>query len=130
MKADNLMKWDAVDLARILATRYVDSDDLAEAFPSVRIVDSFDSSILPDFIEKNWWYLLSLFEIEDIENWLEEKEYEEEWERWREEEAEYEFEYAEWRRQEYCWRIIEIADMFRNEEPAEQFGPPPKKKSS
>ena len=130
MKAENLMNWDAVDLARILATRYADSDDLAEAFPSVRMVDSFDSSILPDFIEKNWWYLLSLFEIEDIENWLEEKEYEEEWERWREEEAEYEFEYAEWRRQEYCWRVIEIADMFRNEEPAEQFGHPPKKNCS
>ena len=130
MKAEQLTIWDAEDLARILADKFMDTEDMLSAFPSIDRIDSFDNAILPDFIEKNWWYLLSLFEIEDIENWLEEKEYEEEWERWREEEAEYEFEYAEWRRQEYCWRIIEIADMFRNEEPAEQFGPPPKKKSS
>ena len=130
MKADDLMNWDAVDLARILATRYVDTSDLAEAFPAVCSVDSFDSSILPDFIEKNWQYLLSFFEIGDLESWLEEKEYEEEWERWREEVAEYEYEYTEWRREEYCWKVIEIADMFRHEDLAGQYGYPPKKKCS
>ncbi len=130
MKADDLMSWDAVELARILATRYVDSSDLAEAFPAVCRVDSFDSSILPDFVEKNWQYLLSFFEIRDLESWLEEKEYEEEWERWREEVAEYEYEYTEWRLEEYCLRVIEIADMFRYEDLAEQYGHPPKKKCS
>ena len=130
MKADDLMNWDAVDLARILATQYVDSSDLEEAFPAVRRVDSFDSLILPDFIEKNWQYLLSFFDIGDLESWLEEKEYEEEWERWREEVAEYEYEYTEWRREEYCWKVMEIADMFRYDDLAGQYGYPSKKKCS
>ena len=54
MTADRLSNWDAVDLARILADRFADSEDLLEAFPAVGEADSFASDALPEFIEKNW----------------------------------------------------------------------------
>ena len=66
--------------------------------------------------------------MDKLESWLEEKDYEEEWEKWKAELAEEDYEYAEWKREEYCWRVIEIAEMFRCRDLAEIHGYPPKNK--
>ena len=127
MIADKLTSWDAADLARILAERFADAEDLAEAFPSIEGIDSFDSAQLPDFIEKNWMYLLSYYDVDKLESWLEEKDYEEEWEKWKSDLAEQDYEYAEWKQKEYCWSVIEVAEMFRCPDLAEIHGFPSKK---
>ena len=44
--------------------------------------------------------------------------------------AEDEYEYLEWRLDEYCWKVIEMADSFRYQDLAEQWGHPPKKKGN
>ena len=130
MIADNLSHWDALDLARVLACKFIDTDDLAEAIPSVEKVDSFDWNMLPEFIENEWRLILAHYDIDDLNAWLEEKEYEEEWERWREEIAEDEYEYLEWRLDEYCWKVIEMVDSFHYQDLAEQWGHPPKRKGN
>ena len=130
MIADDLSNWDALDLARVLACKFIDTDDLAEAFPSVNKVDSYDGKMLQEFIENDWCLILAHYDIDDLNAWLDEKEYEEEWERWRDEIAENEYEYLEWRLDEYCWKVIEMADSFRYQDLAEQWGHPPKKKGN
>ena len=127
MIADNLSNWDALDLARILACKFIDTDDLAEAIPSVEKVDSFDWNMLQEFIENDWCLILAHYDIDDLNDWLEEKEYEEEWERWRDEIAENEYEYIDWRLDEYCWKVIEMADSFHYKDLAEQWGHPNRK---
>lgn len=127
MIADNLSNWDALDLARILACKFIDTDDLAEAIPSVEKVDSFDWNMLQEFIENDWCLILAHYDIDDLNDWLEEKEYEEEWERWRDEIAENEYEYIDWRLDEYCWEVIEMADAFHYKDLAEQWGHPKRK---
>ena len=127
MKAEQLTIWDSEDLARILADRFMDTEDLLSAFPSIDRIDSFDNAILPDFIEKNWRFMLGYYEIHELESWLEQNRYEEEWDEWRADMAEYDHEYTEWKMEEYCWNVIEIADMFRYQDLAEQWGHPPKK---
>lgn len=121
------MNWDAIDLARMLAIEYLDQEDLIAIFPSIDKVDSFDCDILPDFIEKNWIFLLGYYDVRELESWLERNRYEEEWDEWRADMAEYEHEYTEWKIEEYCLNVIEIADMFRYQDLAEQWGHPPKK---
>ena len=128
MTADRLSNWDAADLARILADRFADAGDLAEAFPSVRKVDSFDSSALPEFIEKNWEFLLGYYETGELEFWLEEKVFEEEWERIWGRLAVDQSEYDELSDEEYCRKVMEAADMFRYKDLAELHGHPRKVK--
>lgn len=127
MKAEQLTIWDAEDLARILADRFMDTDDMLCAFPSIDRIDSFDNAILPDFIEKNWRFLLGYYDVRELESWLERNRYEEEWDEWRADMAEYDHEFTEWKMEEYCLSVIEIADMFRYQDLAEQWGHPPKK---
>ena len=127
MKAEQLIVWDAVELARILARIYCDADDLFEAFPSLERVDSFDCELLPEFIDRNWQYLLRYYDTDMLESWIEEKEYEEEWEKWRNKVAEDEYDYKEWRLEEYCWNVIEVVDWFHYKDLAELWGHPPKK---
>ncbi len=127
MRADKLMNWDAIDLARMLAIEYLDQEDLIAIFPSIDKVDSFDCDILPDFIEKNWIFLLGYYDVHELESWLERNRYEEEWDEWRADMAEYDHEFTEWKMEEYCLNVIEIADMFRYQDLAEQWGHPPKK---
>jgi len=127
MKADELLSWDAVDLARLLAMDFMGPEDLVSLFPSIDTVDSFDSEILPKFIDKNWRYLLGYYNVNELETWLEQNQYKEEWEEWKADMAEYDYEYTEWKMDEYCWNVIEIVDMFRYHDLAEQWGHPPKK---
>ena len=127
MRADELMSWDAIDLARMLATGFMDPDDLVAIFPSIDTVDSFDSDIFPEFIDKNWSYLLGYYNVNELESWLERNRYKEEWDEWRAAMAEYDYEYTEWKMEEYCWKVIEIVDMLRYQDLAEQWGHPPKK---
>ena len=126
MKADRLSNWDAVDLARILVERFADAEDLAEAFPAVGAADSFDSDALPEFIEKNWEFLLGYYEPGELEYWLEEKEFEEEWEKLWSRLAVDQSEFDELNDEEYCWKVIEAADMFRYKDLAELHGHPRK----
>ncbi len=127
MIADDLSNWDALDLARVLACKFIDTDDLAEAFPSVNKVDSYDGKMLQEFIENDWCLILAHYDIDDLNAWLDEKEYEEEWERWRDEIAENEYEYLEWRLDEYCWKVIEMVNSFHYMDLAELWGYPPQK---
>ena len=130
MIADNLSNWDALDLARIMACKFIDTDDLAEAIPSVDKVDTFDRNLLPDFIENNWCFILAQYDIDYLNAWLEEKECQEEWESWRDEISEEENEYYEFRLDEFCRMVIEMAEHFHHKDLAEQWGPPPRKKSN
>ena len=78
MKADNLQNWDKVELARILADKYCDADDLLEAFPSICKVETFEINLLNDYIEENWMLILPHFNVDALCRWLNVKEKEEE----------------------------------------------------
>ena len=85
MIADTLLNWDKTELANILADKMADADDLVEAFPSIEKASTIEEDILEDFIQSNWKLILSGFDVEELNEWIEEKDYEEEWERWKNE---------------------------------------------
>lgn len=85
MIADTLLNWDKTELANILADKMADADDLVEAFPSIEKASTIEEDILEDFIQSNWKLILSGFDVEELNEWIEEKYYEEEWERWKNE---------------------------------------------
>ena len=96
MIADTLLNWDKTELANILADKMADADDLVEAFPSIEKASTIEEDILEDFIQSNWKLILSGFDVEELNEWIEEKDYEEEWERWKNECIEEDQEYAEY----------------------------------
>lgn len=130
MIADTLLNWDKTELANILADKLTDADDLIEAFPSIEKASHMEESILEDFIQSNWKLILSSIDVEELNEWIEEKDYEEEWERWKNECIEEDYEYAEYRNEEYCWALIDFFFSLRNMDLAEQRGYPSKFRKS
>jgi hypothetical protein len=130
MIADTLLNWDKAELATILAERLADAEDLIEAFPSIDKPCGMEEKMLPDFIEQNWRMILHDFDVQELEEWIAEKEYEESWENWKNECAEQDYEYEEYKKEEYCWSIIELMFSFRDMDLAEKWGHPPKWRKS
>ncbi|MBO5596273.1 MAG: hypothetical protein J5917_05815 [Bacteroidales bacterium] len=130
MIADTLMNWDKTELANILADKMADADDLVEAFPAIEKASNIEESILEDFIQSNWKLILSGFDVDELLEWIEEKDYEEKWERWKNECIEEDYEYAEYRNEEYCWALIDFFFSLRNMDLAEQRGYPSKFRKS
>ena len=130
MIADTLLNWDKTELANILADKMADADDLVEAFPAIEKASNIEESILEDFIQSNWKLILSGFDVDELLEWIEEKDYEEEWERWKNECIEDDYEYAEYKNEEYCWALIDFFFSLRNMDLAEQRGYPSKFRKS
>ena len=130
MIADTLLNWDKAELATILAERLADAEDLIEAFPSIDKPCGMEEEMLPDFIEQNWKMILHDYDVQELEEWIADKEYEELWENWKNECVEQEHEYEEYKLDEYCWSIIEMMLNFRVMDLAEQWGHPPKWRKS
>ena len=135
MKADDLTNWDAMDLARILAEKYTDAFEMYTAFPSMARIETFDLVQFPDFVKKNWRFILSSFDLIDLISWRKQKEEEEEIEKLdneqdqlliEEEEAKKEYEDAVL--EEYCIRVSEIATLLRRRDLGEVCGFPPKRR--
>lgn len=122
MIADTLLNWDKTELANILADTMADAEDLIEAFPAIEKASFVEESILEDFIQNNWKLILSGFDVEELNEWIEEKDYEEEWERWKNECIEEDYEYADYKNEEYFWYLIEFFFRLRNLDLAEQRG--------
>ena len=130
MIADTLLNWDKAELAGIIAERFADAEDLIEAFPSIEKPCGMEEEILPDFIEQNWKMILHDYDVQELEEWVADKESEESWENWKNECAEQEHDYEEYKLDEYCWSIIEMMLNFRVMDLAEQWGHPPKWRKS
>ena len=126
MIADTLLNWDKAELAGIIAERLADAEDLIEAFPSIEKPCGMEEDILPDFIEQNWKMILHDFDVQELEEWIADKEYEESWENWKNECVEQDHEYEEYKLEEYCWSIIDLVDQFRYNDLAERWGYQPK----
>ena len=126
MIADTLLNWDKTELANILADKLADAEDLVEAFPSIEKASHLEECLLEDYIQSNWKSILSGFDIDELLEWIEEKDYEEEWERWKNECLEDDYEYAEYMNEEYCWALIAFYFRLRNMDLAEQRGYPSK----
>lgn len=122
MKADTLLTWDKAELASILAERLADAEVLVEAFPSIEKASGLEEGLLSDFIEQNWKMILHEYDIQELECWLEEKEYEEMWEAWQNECLEDDHEYGEYKMEEYCWELINLAFSLRCKDLAEEKG--------
>lgn len=130
MIADTLLNWDKTELANILADKLADADDLVEAFPAIEKASNIEEGILEDFIQSNWKLILSGFDVDELLEWIEEKDYEEEWERWKNECIEEDQEYAEYKNDEYWWSFLELMFSFRVMDLAERWGHPPKWRKS
>lgn len=130
MIADTLLNWDKTELANILADTMADAEDLIEAFPAIEKASFVEESILEDFIQSNWKLILSSFEVEELNEWIEMKDYEEEWERWKNECIEEDQEYAEYMNDEYWWSFLELMFSFRVMDLAERWGHPSKWRKS
>ena len=126
MIADTLLTWDKTELANILADKLADAEDLVEAFPSIEKASHLEECLLEDYIQSNWIFILSGFDIDELLEWIEEKDHEEDWERWKNECIEDDYEYAEYRNEEYCWSLIAFFFRLRNMDLAEQRGYPSK----
>ena len=96
MKVDLLLNWDKIDLANILAENEADAEDLVEALPEIRKAGPMEESVLDDYIQANWKFFLSCIEIEDLVEWIKEKDEEAEWEEWKDECAEQDHDYTEY----------------------------------
>lgn len=130
MIADTLLNWDKAELASILAERLADAEDLIEAFPSIEKPGGMEEAILPDFIEQNWKMILHDFDVQELEGWIADKEYEESWENWKDECAEQDHDYTEYKNDEYWWSFLELMFSFRVMDLAERWGHPPKWRKS
>ena len=130
MIADTLLNWDKAELASILAERLADAEDLIEAFPSIEKPGGMEEAILPDFIEQNWKMILHDFDVQELEEWIADKEYEESWENWKDECAEQDHDYTEYKNDEYWWSFLELMYSFREMDLAERWGHPPKWRKS
>ena len=122
MIADTLLNWDKAELANILADKVADADDLIEAIPSIEKPGAMEESVLDDYIQSNWKIILSCFDVEELTAWIDEKDYEAEWEQWKNECVEQEEEYAEYMNDLYYMSIVELMFSFRNLDLAERWG--------
>lgn len=122
MIADTLLNWDKTELANILADTMADAEDLIEAFPAIEKASSIEESILEDFIQSNWKLILSSFDVDELMEWIEVKDYEAEWEQWENECVERDHEYAEAKENEYFLSFLELMFSFRNQDLAELHG--------
>ena len=52
MKADELLVWEKIDLANMLAERLADAEDLLEAMPELQRVTEFEAGRLDDYIDQ------------------------------------------------------------------------------
>lgn len=114
MKAETLMVWDRLELARVLANQLADPEDLLEAFPFIAEAGALEESLLPEFIEQNWRMILHDFDRREVEAWLEEKETDESYEQWENAWLEYNHDYAEYMDEEYCAALLELVNRFKN----------------
>lgn len=130
MKADSLFSWDRAELARILAENLCDAEDLVEAIPSAVKVGQFEEELLPEYIESNWMLILQNFDQYELNEWLQEKDYEKQWENWWDEVDMDCAEYHEQIEEDYFRQIIFFADMFRTMDLAGMHGHPPKEVKS
>ncbi len=130
MIADTLLNWEKAELSGILAEYLADAEDLIEAFPSIETPGEMEAEMLPDFIEQNWKIILHDFDIQELEEWIAKKEYEESWENWQNECAEQEHEFEEYKLEEFCWEVIELMMCFRDMDLAEKWGGPSKWRKS
>ena len=122
MIADTLLNWEKTELANILADSMADAEDLIDALPEIEKVGALEESILDDFIESNWKLILSNFDIDELTEWIEEKDYEEERERWKNECEEKDYEYAEYKKEEYYWSFVEVLFSLKNLALAKRWG--------
>ena len=122
MKADLLFNWDKIDLANFLAEKEADAEDLVEAFPEIRKAGPMEESVLDDFIQANWKLILSCIEIEDLIEWVKEKDDEEEWEQWTAECVEQDNDYTEYMNDEYWCSFLELMFSFKSLDLAERHG--------
>ena len=130
MKAEDLLIWDKIELARLLADNYSDSEDLIEAIPSLIIVESFEKSLLKEYVECNWMFILAGLDQDMMINWLEEKIAEEELENWRAECLVEEAEYYDELEIQHIKEYLEYMESFRNPDFAELRGYPSKTRRS
>lgn len=130
MIADTLLNWDKTELANFLAEKMADAEDLIEALPSIDRIGALEESVLDDYIESNWKLILSCFDLDELNEWLADKDYEAEWENWKNECVERDHEYAEAMDDEYFWSFLELMYSFRVLDLAEQWGHPPKWRKS
>jgi hypothetical protein len=114
MKAETLMVWDRLELARVLANQLADPEDLLEAFPVIAEAGALEESLLPEFIEQNWRMILHDFDRREVEAWLEEKETDESYEQWENAWLEYNHDYAEYMDEEYCAALLELVNSFKD----------------
>ena len=108
------MPWDRAELARMLAEREADAEDLVEAFPAIRTAATMEAEMLPEYIEQNWRQILHDYDIRDLDWWMEEKREDERWNRWYDEILEEENAYAEYRNDEYERAILDLMLSFRD----------------
>ena len=130
MKADILDMWDAEDLAKILAERFLDADDLMQALPEAANVGTFESEKLSEFIEQNWGSILRRYDPSELCDWVEESEFVDGWDAWEEELRMEKIEEEIEREEEFCWEVLQLHDMFRYRDYADLCGYPPKIKVS
>ena len=122
MIADTLLNWDKAELANILADKVADADDLIEAIPSIEKPGAMEESVLDDYIQSNWKIILSCFDVEELTAWIDEKDYEAEWEQWKNECVEQEEEYAECMNNLYYMSIVELMYSFMTLDLVERWG--------
>ena len=122
MIADTLLNWDKAELANILANKVADADDLIEAIPSIEKPGAMEESVLDDYIQSNWKIILSCFDVEELTAWIDEKDYEAEWEQWKNECVEQEEEYAECMNDLYYMSIVELMYSFMTLDLVERWG--------
>ena len=126
MKADELLVWEKIDLANMLAERLADAEDLLEAMPELQRVTEFEAGRLYDYIDRNLQVFLADFDPEELCQWVEEKELEEEidnfWEEYHNECLEEDYAFTEYMMNEYYLSVIEEAMFFSSPDLAEQRG--------
>ncbi|MBR6001762.1 MAG: hypothetical protein IK045_02750 [Bacteroidales bacterium] len=113
MKADNLLNWDKAELAGVLAETLCDADDLLEAIPSLDTLDGRERSRLDDYIDSHWVEILSSYNLRELDWWLENKNEEEEYNRWCAEIDIEELEYYEELDLQEAWKYAALMFSFR-----------------
>lgn len=126
MKAENLFSWDKTELARILADKFCDAEDLVEAVPLAAKVGQFEEELLSEYIESNWMLILPCFDVDDLNEWLQEKDTERQWKDWQDEVDMDLAEYHEQLEEDYYRQIVYLAEMFQTTDLAGMRGYPPK----
>ena len=122
MTLESLHKWEKAELANILADKFADAEDLIEALPGIEIIGAMEEDLLDDFIQHNWRLILFCFDLDDIDEWIEQKDLEGEWERMDNEFLEEDYEYAEYKDEDYCRSLIEFVRSFCEIDPIERWG--------